>query len=98
MVVIALSVVAGAVTGALAWINSLPPNFKYIIFLAGLTADAGIMTMVGFKEGILGGIVTGIVSQGFGVQGFVIDSWQLLVVFTIMPFALFLLKNSMAHQ
>ncbi|MCK4429291.1 MAG: hypothetical protein KAU95_02860 [Candidatus Aenigmarchaeota archaeon] len=98
MVVLTLTAVFGAVSGVLAWFNSLPPTFKYIIFLSGLTADAGLTSMVGFEQGLLGSLFTGIISQGFQIQGFVITSWQLLVVFTIMPFAFFLLKNSMAHQ
>lgn len=97
MVVVAISAIGSFLAGTVGWFTTLPNTFKYIIFLGGLLADAGIVEgMFGLKQGVIGGIVT-VIAQGF-VPSIVITSWQLLIVFAFLPFVSFLLKNSLSHQ
>jgi len=96
MVVITASAIVGGVFGAIGWLGSLPTEFKYLIFLGGLLADAGIVSgLLGFQTGAVGALISFIMG-GF-VPGIIITSFQLLVVFTFLPLVAFLLKNSLAR-
>ena len=84
--------VIGGISGAIAWFNSLPDTFKYIIFLAGLCADVGLMTFTGFGNGVIATPINLILQQGFGFP-VEITSWQLLIVFIMLPIMFYCLKN-----
>lgn len=100
MAVISLATAIGglvsAIGGFLIWFNSLPNEFKYIIFLGGLTADAGLSTAFGVNQGLVGLILTSVISGTFGIEGFAITTWEVLVVFTFLPFVWFMLRNTLA--
>lgn len=84
--------ILGGLGATFAWFNSLPPLFKYIIFLAGLSADAGLMAFVGFGNGIIATPINLLLQEGFGLP-VVINSWQLLIVFIMLPIMFYCLKN-----
>jgi len=75
-----------------AWFSTLPPMFKYIIFLAGLSADASLMAFTGFGNGIVATPINLLLQQGFGFP-VEITSWQLLIVFIMLPIMFYCLKN-----
>ncbi len=66
--------------------------FKYIIFLAGLSADAGFMAFSGFGNGIIATPINLLLQQGFGLP-IEITSWQLLIVFIMLPIMFYCLKH-----
>ena len=93
MAVVAISAILGGLSGIIAWFNSLPDTFKYIIFLAGLSADAGLFVMTGFGNGIVATAINGIIQIGFGFTTIEINSFQLLIVFIMLPIMFYCLKN-----
>jgi len=66
--------------------------FKYIVFLAGLSADASLMTFTGFGDGIIATPINLLLQEGFGFP-VTITSWQLLIVFIMLPIMFYCLKN-----
>ena len=84
--------ILGGLTGIVAWFNSLPSNFKYIIFLAGLSADAGLTVMAGFGNGIIATPINLLLQNGFGFP-VTITSFQLLIVFIMLPIMFYCLSN-----
>ena len=92
MAVITISAILGGVTGIVAWVNSLPATFKYIIFLAGLSADAGAFVMTGFGNGIVASAINVIIQNGFGFP-VELNSFQLLIVFIMLPILFYCLKH-----
>ena len=98
MAIISLAGIVAGIGGAVSWFASLPNEFKYIIFLGGLGADAGISQLAGFEQGAIGSAITLIISQTFSIPLFVVTSLHLLIIFTFFPLFRFLLKNSLSHQ
>lgn len=88
----ALPAVIAGIGGALAWLNSLPPTAKYIIFIAGLMADASLIPLIGFPEGIIGSVITAIFNYGFKIP-VIITSWELVIIFMILPLFFYALKH-----
>ena len=74
--------------GIVAWLNSLPSLFKYIVFLAGLSADAGLMAFTGFGNGLVATPINLLLQEGFGFP-VEVTSWQLLIVFIMLPIMFF---------
>lgn len=92
MAVVTISAILGGLGGAIAWFNSLPPIFKYIIFLAGLSADAGAFVFTGFGNGLIASAINLIFQQGFGLP-IELNSFQLLIVFIMLPIMFYALKH-----
>lgn len=67
-----------------------PDWVKYFLFLSVLSADAGIEAFTGY--GLLGSIIGTVVSSIFGVQGFIITSFQLLILAVIVPLVFWVLS------
>lgn len=92
MAVVTISAILGGLSGIVAWFNSLPPTFTYIIFLAGLSADAGAFVMTGLGNGIVASAINLILQQGFGFP-IVINSFELLIVFIMLPIMFYCIKH-----
>ena len=92
MAVFTIGGIMASIGGVFAWFSTLPPMFKYIIFLAGLTADAGLVAFTGFGDGIVATPINLLLQHGFGLP-IVISSWQLLIVFIMLPIMFYCLKN-----
>ena len=92
MVVFTIGGLFAIIGGIFAWFSSLPPLFKYIVFLAGLTADAGLMAFTGFGDGIVATPINLLLQHGFGLP-IELTSWQLLIVFIMLPIMFYALKH-----
>ena len=88
----ALGSVGVALISVVGWITSLPKEFTYLIFLAGLTVDTGISIAIG-TNGITGFLFTTLINTIFGTN-IVITSFQGFMVFLLLPVILFLLKRN----
>lgn len=87
-----IAAIATGIGGTVAWIQSLPPTAKYIIFLAGLMADATLIPMIGLSNGLIGETLTQIFNQGFNIP-VVVSSWELVIIFLILPLIFYALKH-----
>ena len=67
MAVFTIGGIIASLGGVFAWFSTLPPMFKYIVFLAGLSADAGLMAFTGFGNGIIATPINLLLQQGFGL-------------------------------
>ena len=86
--------IATGITTAIAWFNSLPDTFKYIIFLTGLLADASLLPAIfGLDSGLIASFINIIVNFGFNFPLFHITSWQLLIVFIMLPIIFYCFKH-----
>ena len=85
-IIAGLSVVADKLGQLASFINALPTTAKYVLFLGILTLDA-----VTFK-GAIGNLFSDILRYGFGFP-VVISSWQLLIVFIMLPIMFYCLKH-----
>ena len=85
-IVAGLGIVADKLGQLASFINALPSTAKYILFLGILTLDA-----VTFK-GAIGNLFSDILRYGFGFP-VTITSWQLLIVFIMLPIIFYCLKN-----
>ena len=83
--------VLAAALGALQWLNSLPSEIKYILFLAGLAGDTAIVGST-FGGGIVGSVLSFLINSAFGLS-LEISSFQLLIVFTLLPICWWLLNH-----
>ena len=87
--------VVGVLAGIGAFIVSLPKEFLYFVFLGGLALDSFVVTnLLGFSSGGFGTLLSILISNTFGIPDFVVTSFQLLVLFTIVPVVWFILSKS----
>ena len=88
-----LPAIIGAIVGFFGWIGSLPDWIKYFIFIGGLALDAGIAGFLGSNNGVVGTIISYVVSNTFGIQGLVITSFHILIIATIFPLVIYLITH-----
>lgn len=82
--------IAGGI-GLVGWLSSLPDWVKYMVFLAGLSLDSGIEQLTGY--GVIGSVMGFVVSKVFGLEGFSISSFQILIIAVIAPIAFWVLSH-----
>lgn len=91
MVVIAvpafLTALVGFATSGLLWVASLPREFKYILFLGGLLLD--------LPHNVIGGGINVIFSLTLDGLNLGITSFQLLILFIILPIAFTMFKQGL---
>lgn len=78
---------------AVSFIFSIPKEFLYFIFLGGLALDSFLTASIGFNVGAFGALLSFVISNTFGIPAFVITSFQMLVIFTIIPIIWFMLSH-----
>ena len=81
------------VGGVATWLNSLPATFKYLIFLSAFFVDVTIAEITGFGNGFIVMPINVIIQQGFGFPLIELTSFQLLIVFIMLPIIFYCLKN-----
>ena len=82
----ALSGVANFLGQITSLINALPASVKYFIFLGLLTIDTTVL------NGLIGQFFTGDLNIGFGIP-VIITSWELLIIFLILPVFFYALRH-----
>ena len=95
-IVTALGAAGAGLISIVGWLTSLPKEFTYLIFLAGLTLDTGVSVAIG-TNGLTGFLLTTLVNGILGTN-IVITSFQGFIIFLFIPVILFMLKNSLSHQ
>ena len=97
MAVITLgALLTGAIGGFFAFIQALTdhPLMAYLVVLAGLSLTTGIQGLTGF--GLVSFIITPVVTNVFGLHGFVITDFQILMIFVFFPLIMLAIKQAKA--
>jgi len=84
MAVVALGAIFGGIAGLFTWMGNLPSWAKYVIFLAGLGIDAGIIAGYTGGTGAFGTIIN-LAAQAVGIKGFYVTSPELLLFALFVP-------------
>ena len=86
----ALPAIIGGIIGFFGWLASLPDWIKYFIFVGGLALDTSVAGFFGSNNGVVGTLISYVVSNTFGVQGLVITSFHILIIAVIFPLIIYL--------
>lgn len=79
-------------------LSAVPGWARYFLFLIIMSGDSALSFFVSAQgvdnQGVFGGIITFVIQNLFGVQGFVITSFNLLIIAVLSPIILYMFRNA----